>query len=490
MLAIALASLAQCESHCDNPCAELNGNVEHECLSCSSTVRCHNGASGWHSRAPPANIVIVAAEVSPLGGVKSQQQCDVPGGTVNVECRRERHRREYGEYRLPRQTATGNMSIASSNPNGSAANATTVFAELPLKAVRPIFEVDGCLSIEAFLTQHVYQLQPVVMRNCAEEVLSPSSRWDDAYLKAKAGSSYGNRDLKADGRTFADFIAAANAAERQGSDAAELQYLPRHVPPSIWTDLRAPRFLRCAALVRRVRALHMRYTGRRRVVNGLHFDAADGFGIQLDGKKTWTLVDTADSVSLYSDHIYPLGGGPELGYSVFTRRGGTIDLDELPELCDTPTQSTVLGAGDVLFIPRRWWHEIDNHPGRNVALVMQVDFPPPATVTELPPAEQESFFSAHLAAYAHAWRSTTTQQVDGRGAPSSNRTAAPAGSNAAAFPRRVALDALPPEMRQCVMDERSAERLIGDTATHDLEALLHETFRNDGKETFDEYLLD
>ncbi|KAL1530531.1 hypothetical protein AB1Y20_001432 [Prymnesium parvum] len=60
----------RCQPHCVEPCAELNGNVEHECGQCAlgGAYRCHPGADGfatWHLRRAGAAGAAAAAEAPP-----------------------------------------------------------------------------------------------------------------------------------------------------------------------------------------------------------------------------------------------------------------------------------------------------------------------------------------------------------------------------------------------------------------------------------------
>ena len=85
-------------------------------------------------------------------------------------------------------------------------------------------------------------------------------------------------------------------------------------------------------------------------------------------------------------------------------------------------------------MPRRWWHEIEMLPGRNVAAVMQLNFPEPPSVDALTSASKESLFSADLVSYAEAFR----------------------GTAAAPSIARVPLRDLPSSMRACIAGVEAA----------------------------------
>ena len=71
MLLLSSLAVSRCESHCDNPCAELNGNVQAECGGCSAAVAaCHSDAADF-ARDPAERADDLAervgASVSALG---------------------------------------------------------------------------------------------------------------------------------------------------------------------------------------------------------------------------------------------------------------------------------------------------------------------------------------------------------------------------------------------------------------------------------------
>jgi ribosomal protein L16 Arg81 hydroxylase len=72
---------------------------------------------------------------------------------------------------------------------------------------------------------------------------------------------------------------------------------------------------------------------------GKHWDTHDVFVIQLIGKKRWQL--------------YP----PTLPLPLSHQTSKQLQ-HELPQTPQTPSAEYVLNAGDILYIPRGWWHEV------------------------------------------------------------------------------------------------------------------------------------
>ena len=82
---------------------------------------------------------------------------------------------------------------------------------------------------------------------------------------------------------------------------------------------------------------------------GLHFDANANFVVQLQGRKRWSLA-TNRSVTNPTDR-YAAGSG-EIGVALDKQCHAPL-IDELPD----DTVEHVLQPGDVLFVPRGYWHE-------------------------------------------------------------------------------------------------------------------------------------
>jgi len=51
--------------------------------------------------------------------------------------------------------------------------------------------------------------------------------------------------------------------------------------------------------------------------------------------------------------------------------GNNVQLDKYPEIADVPVQVLHLRPGDVLYLPRTYWHFVESGFGRNLALTYQ-----------------------------------------------------------------------------------------------------------------------
>lgn len=320
---------------------------------------------------------------------------------ANTRCRRERHRVVYGEHFLPSDEASGPSLL--NTERADLGRPPLQFAHLPRAPThrfRAIEEYEGCPSFERFVTRHVYAHRPLVMRGCARDMPLATKWREPAYMRRAAGRWRGHSWLQ-DGAhrnyTFSEFVSAPGGA-----------YLPwKPLPALLRRDLALPKLFACAPLLAShgfMTEVHMRMTDGHGDHNGLHFDGGDFFSVQVDGTKRWTMVDPLDSLHLYADHVYP-PPGPQYGHQVFRRLG--VNVSQLPRIVETPALQAELGPSDMLYIPQRWWHEIETLPGRNLALVLQTHFPPPKAISRASTQDMadERMFSYDLLAFALRWRS-------------------------------------------------------------------------------------
>lgn len=216
------------------------------------------------------------------------------------------------------------------------------------------------------------------------------------------------------------------------------------MPAALRRDVSLPPMLRaCAGTGRGVTVDELViWLSRGGVRSKLHFDGGDFFLMQVDGTKEVTLVDPLHSLYLYAHarahmrsaacpHAPPcihaaaehavhtrtrprerpvstMCASPHLArpihaathlprgrYADFEGKKGDIssglygfspidpaavDLTKYPLAAHTPTLHVTLSAGDVLFIPHRWWHVVSSLPGRNLALTIQTMMRPPPSV--------------------------------------------------------------------------------------------------------------
>lgn len=94
------------------------------------------------------------------------------------------------------------------------------------------------------------------------------------------------------------------------------------------------------------------WIGADGTTSGLHFDVADNFHAVVSGRKRFVLAPPRQSASLYPNG--PLHGVPN-GARVDLERP---DFERFPRMRDASPVVAELGPGDMLYIPRLWWHQV------------------------------------------------------------------------------------------------------------------------------------
>ena len=91
----------------------------------------------------------------------------------------------------------------------------------------------------------------------------------------------------------------------------------------------------------------------------LHFDTVDNFNIQIQGEKRFWLYPTVNK------GMYPMKFNSQASYvSPVTPRN--VDREKYPDFPQTGASEAVLQAGDTLYLPYSWWHQVDTTGEENL----------------------------------------------------------------------------------------------------------------------------
>lgn len=97
-----------------------------------------------------------------------------------------------------------------------------------------------------------------------------------------------------------------------------------------------------------------------------HFDDARNLACVVAGRRRFTLYPPEQAANLY---IGPLDYAPT-GAPISTLIPGQIDLQRYPRYAQAQQASQVaeLAAGDVLYIPTLWWHQVESLDAVNILI--------------------------------------------------------------------------------------------------------------------------
>ena len=317
---------------------------------------------------------------------------------VDLQCRRARHLRAYGDLGLPIDPPSVNVNMPidppsvnvnmpidppSSPPIGSSGHSdasasptaapsmgtlasvsSTAAGDLlrlglqgqPRKTV-PSFK--GC--DDAALARALVTNQPIVMRGCLSERSPRALTWSTGRLLEVAA----NHTTRICPDRLGDYILAGMPYYRHCGG----------LPAALLADVALPPPLH--ALQARGFDNVVLWTGNlsHARTSPLHFDPQENLMHLIDGEKHLLLIDPVESMLLYADfESRSLGNTP-----VDPAR---VDLKRFPLARTVALWPVTLRPGDVLLIPSGWWHIVTTRRGRNVALTLQFQIEAAAPTTD------------------------------------------------------------------------------------------------------------
>lgn len=202
---------------------------------------------------------------------------------------------------------------------------------------------------------------------------------------------------------FTRFLDLTMAKNKSYSAYLEYSSIPYYLPELV-QDVEEPPFVKGL--------LHQHYLNMwlsdGRTLGKLHFDPYDNLLCQLSGEKKLTLFDPHHNENLYEGHI------PEAMLS-FDSTSGTFhrkqllestsmvmspidiaqpDLQRFPNYSKANKLTCTLRAGDILFMPAFWWHEVQSYPDQQEHRNLAVNFwYEPVVTKEFPCAQCRLYFN-------------------------------------------------------------------------------------------------
>ncbi|XP_071113454.1 tRNA wybutosine-synthesizing protein 5-like [Haliotis cracherodii] len=224
---------------------------------------------------------------------------------------------------------------------------------------RQIDAVDGFPDQRAFLRDYAFGSKPLKMTGAAK--LSPAfNLWTDDYFLSldlpeesivhletikKESRQQDTEDMK-----FQDFIKIYNKTEYYMVDA---------VPEYLGGDLLFPCAVQCTRLMEESVVTAMMWFSSGGTKSVVHADAVDNINCLYRGNKTFVMVDT----NKYRDKV-DLDRPEGLYSSMDVDR---VDFTKFPGLAEVEFFHVHMTAGDCLYIPYRWIHQVRSF-GSNLAV--------------------------------------------------------------------------------------------------------------------------
>lgn len=237
-------------------------------------------------------------------------------------------------------------------------NVHSVNAQLGLPPLRALDRI-ATPARDAFFDDYVWPNRPVVLTDLARQ-WGGLSRWEPRALAARVHDvrlpvsiTQGVYDFMRgrDNWVSRDTVTAMSVAElvariEEGRDEClylNQQSIPERFPELV-AELREPAIMPPGS----VQKLYL-WLGSKGNVSSLHFDRPNNFLVQLHGRKRLVLFAPQEHARLY----------PSPTISHFSRVDiEQPDLAQFPAYADAQGYEVVLEAGDTLYMPPFWWHQV------------------------------------------------------------------------------------------------------------------------------------
>lgn len=220
-------------------------------------------------------------------------------------------------------------------------------------------EVDKFPQPDVFFGEYVFKKRPLVMRNAAK--LSPAFKtWtDDYFLQANEPKNHvvsietekkENRQQEVREMPFTEFVSIYNTSGI---------YMVNPVPTFIRKDIILPCCMQCPFIVEGKLVENIMWFSSGGTKSVVHTDSVDNVNCLYRGEKQFVMVDPdkyGDKVDI--DH-------PEGSYSGVDV--DSVDYTKYPGLADVEFYTINITAGDCLFIPYKWIHQVRSF-GSNLAV--------------------------------------------------------------------------------------------------------------------------
>ncbi|XP_061177332.1 tRNA wybutosine-synthesizing protein 5-like [Saccostrea echinata] len=211
-------------------------------------------------------------------------------------------------------------------------------------------EVEKFPSPDVFFRNYVFPKRPLVMRNAAK--ISPAFKlWtDDYFLQVQEPRDHvvsvetekkENRKQDVHDMPFTEFVGSYNNSGI---------YMVNPVPKFISQDIVLPCCMQCPFIVEEKLVENIMWFSSGGTKSVVHTDSVENINCLYRGDKQFVMVDPdkyGDKVDL--DH-------PEGSYSGVDV--DSVDYTKYPGLADVEFYTINITAGDCLFIPYKWIHQV------------------------------------------------------------------------------------------------------------------------------------
>uniref|UniRef100_H2YI05 JmjC domain-containing protein n=1 Tax=Ciona savignyi TaxID=51511 RepID=H2YI05_CIOSA len=200
--------------------------------------------------------------------------------------------------------------------------------------------------------KHVKMYRPGVLRGALNG--SPAlHKWTDEYL----ASEYGDQEVLVE-KKYED---RKTEPKRMGIEGFLQQYTQHNwyvvtiLPNVMRKDLKVPKPLMCSTFRENMQELNL-WIGTHGTRSMLHFDADNIIHCLVSGRKDWILINP-DNKPL----VDMVMGEPGQGSGFSHLNVDAVDLFSTPEIANVPWEYATLYAGDCLYLPPQYLHQVRSY---------------------------------------------------------------------------------------------------------------------------------
>ncbi|XP_031564516.1 uncharacterized protein LOC116299931 [Actinia tenebrosa] len=244
----------------------------------------------------------------------------------------------------------------------------------PLGSHRPaetdlVDETNEWPSPEEFWNRYVKPSRPLILRGAAKYSRA-FTEWTDEFLSTK----YGDLEVRLEGKkekssaipigakgigrdTIGNFV---KNYHNNGSRA----YIVSELPSPLYKYVSVIPPLTCGTFKDRLVEVDIWMSGGG-TASILHKDAFNAINCLYNGTKQWKMIEYK-----YEDKIYKAWEPPQMigGYSKINVN--KVDLLKNPLVSEVPWSNLTIYAGDCLFLPKSYYHQVSSFGSHNLAVAL------------------------------------------------------------------------------------------------------------------------
>lgn len=224
--------------------------------------------------------------------------------------------------------------------------------------MEPISTVES-LTDEQFSSQY-FNRKPVMIKGGIKHT-NCYKRWSLEYLKEKIGArsvklaqhstgvyNYAVNKIEFVDDSFDRMIERLNSTKGAKNNTSYLGMSPINEQfPQLLEDLETPKLIRSSDVLQTINL----WVGGIGCDSGLHYDFNNNFYYQVSGSKELSLFSPDDSIYLYPSQQKTTNHVSEIQLY-------NIDHKRFPLFEKATWYKGIIEAGDVLYIPPYWWHDL------------------------------------------------------------------------------------------------------------------------------------